>query len=109
MTDRSFSLSDMVPALLLVALGLPALAISAFWPGVPGHYVVVGPPWGGTAEVLRIVGDSGGALIDLGGARNLIIAGSSVASFPAAARQAGAWLVLPAPRRAGCFAPEGAK
>ncbi|WP_290686945.1 hypothetical protein [Haematobacter sp. UBA3484] len=109
MTDHPFSLRDMRPAMLLAALGLPALAAASLWPGVPGQYVVFGPPWAGRGEVLRIVGESGGALIELGGVGNLIIAGSASPSFPEAARKAGAWLVLPAPRPAGCFTSEETK
>ena len=104
MRDHPFSLRDMMPAMLMVALGLPALAVVSLWPGTPGQYVVLGPPWAGTGEVLRIVGESGGALIELGGVGNLLIAGSASPSFPTTARKAGAWLVLPAPRRAGCIA-----
>ncbi|KFI32735.1 hypothetical protein CG51_00495 [Haematobacter missouriensis] len=99
----------MMPAMLMVALGLPALAVVSLWPGTPGQYVVLGPPWAGPGEVLRIVGESGGALIELGGVGNFVIAGSASPSFPSAARKAGAWLVMPAPRPAGCLGPEETK
>ena len=100
-------LRDLLPALALAAAGLLALAAGAFAVPSRGEYVVIGPPWADQGATIALIGAAGGGLAGLGGWGNIAIAASGRADFAQAAREAGAWLVLPAPRLLGCITSPG--
>lgn len=97
-------LRDLAPAAGLLVIGLTGLLVaSASGPGRGGQYLVVAAPWSGRAGMVEIIGAAEGGLVELGGFGNIAVAASARADFPARARRAGAWAVLPAPVIAGCF------
>lgn len=101
---RGATLRDLVPAAMLLALGLTALlGASLSGDGRNGQYVVIGAPWSSQSRMIRVIRGADGGLAALGGFANVAIASSSRSDFAQRARQGGAWLVLPSPRLAGCF------
>jgi hypothetical protein len=104
---RRGAVRDLFPAAALLLCGLGALTVASLLStAVEGQYVVVAPPSFSQLQAARIVAEAGGALIGAGGFDNIIMAASERADFAVSLREAGAWLVLPAPRFLGCGVPE---
>ncbi|WP_291976857.1 hypothetical protein [Chelatococcus sp.] len=71
-----------------------------------GQYVVVAAPWADLSQTINVIAAADGGLLEIGGLSNIVIAASTRADFPASVRAAGAWLVFPSPRLAGCFSAQ---
>lgn len=94
---------DLVPAAVLLTAGLVGLSMASLSvSGKHGQYLVILSPWSSFGQALDLVGAADGAIVEPGRFRNIVIATSSRADFAKTAREAGAWIVLPSPRLAGC-------
>ena len=94
---------DLVPAAALLTLGLTGLLTASLSGAVrEGQYLVIAAPWSSLGRTINLVRDADGGFVEAGRMPNIVIASSSHADFATRARQAGAWLVLPSPRLAGC-------
>ena len=99
-----FTLRDLAPAATLLTVGLIGLlAASLSGPGRSGQYLIVAAPWASLGQTINLIGSADGRLVEPGRFPNIAIAASSQADFAERARFAGAWLVFPSPRIAGCF------
>ena len=98
---------DYVPAAWLVAAGAVVMTVLTLLSGgIPGHYLVVVPPWADAGMAAQVAFASGGVVIATGALSNTIGAAATVdddPGFAARLRAHGAWLVLQAPP-AGCYA-----
>ncbi|WP_235037796.1 MULTISPECIES: hypothetical protein [unclassified Novosphingobium] len=104
-TERS-GIADFLPAALLLLLGLGGLGVAWVTTGQPSsQYLVMAPPGSTLARTVHLVRAADGGLAAKALFSNLVIADSTRADFPAAARKAGAWLAVPVPARAGCAPP----
>jgi hypothetical protein len=65
--------------------------------------VVVASPWGGADRALRIIAESGGALVEGGRFDWIALAHSEEKNFPSKLMERGAWLVLDPTFLAGCL------
>ncbi|WP_149296584.1 hypothetical protein [Aureimonas fodinaquatilis] len=100
--------SDFIPAFALLAAGLIALLIAfAASSEDRGQYVIVTAPWADTVQTIRQISSTGGGFLEFGGFSNIVLAASSDPDFVSSMQAEGAWLVLPLPRLAGCFALSG--
>jgi hypothetical protein len=100
------SLRSLFPAALLLALGLVGLAIaSLLQASTSGWYLVIAPPGSSLADTINLVRTADGRLVQRGAFPNIVIAGSNRRDFPAALRNAGAWLAIAAPASVGCMDP----
>lgn len=70
-----------------------------------GAYLVVAAPSPDRRTVVAAVHRAGGSVVSQGALPNLAVAWSDDPGFADAARDAGAWLVLPAPALEGCGSP----
>lgn len=107
-TEASFqqgsTLRDITPAAMLLACGLIGLVAASFSRDArPGDYLVIDAPWSTYGLTINTIRSADGRLAATGGFGNIAIATSHRSDFPARARQAGAWLVIPSPRIPGCF------
>lgn len=97
------ALGDMIPAAALLTAGLAGLSMASLSVSEKrGQYLVILSPWSSFGQALDLVGAAEGAIIEPGRFGNILIATSSRADFAKTAREAGAWIVLPSPRLAGC-------
>jgi hypothetical protein len=97
---------DYLPAASLLLAGLIALAAASILSGPPsGQYLVVAPPGASLAQSLDLVRKGGGSLAATSPLANVLVAGASRGGFAGTLRKAGAWLILPLPRVAGCGEP----
>lgn len=95
---------DLAPAAMLLLAGLIGLFIASLsGSGRNGQYLVITAPWSSLGTTIDLIGSAEGGLIETGRFQNIAIAHSSHADFAERAREAGAWLVSPAPRIAGCI------
>lgn len=93
----------MLPALALMIAGLLGLIIATlFGDIVPNQYVVIGSPGQTRDDMIAIVAEAEGAILNIGGFENILIVGSERTDFAAALEGAGAWAVFPAPVAFGC-------
>lgn len=99
------SFRDLVPATALLVIGLTALLIACLFRAEDrGQYMLVFAPWSEPATNIRRISAAGGGLMGVGAFSNVIVAASSAPDFTSSIRKAGAWLAIPAPGLAGCFA-----
>jgi hypothetical protein len=97
-------LVSLLPAALLLPASLVGILAAGLQPGMGAtQFAVLGPPWRETVGMIALVDRAGGAVLDAGGWRNIVIARSEDPGFAAAAYRAGAWLVLDAVRLRGCL------
>ncbi len=90
----------LLPATLMLLAGVGGLTFATLLAdGVEGQFVVVSPPW---QPAVHVVTRADGALLAGGGFSNVIVAASDRPGFADDLREAGAWLVFPAPRALGC-------
>ncbi|WP_233352016.1 hypothetical protein [Hyphomonas neptunium] len=91
---------------MLMLTGLVALQIATFSTGsTRGQYLVIAPPGASQGEAIGIIGQARGGLQDITRFPNVVIASSSAPDFPEKLHEAGAWIVLPAPVKSGCYPP----
>src|SRR5688572_12699677 len=96
-----------MPAAMLFLTGLAGLIVASLSGSVRnGEYLVIAAPWSRLGQTINIIGTAQGGVIEAGRFQNIAIAASARSDFVDRARDAGAWLVLPSPRIAGCFSPQ---
>ncbi|SDC37326.1 hypothetical protein [Belnapia rosea] len=96
--------APLLPAALLLLVSLAGLLVVGLLPAEgASQYAVLGPPWSRTGEMFALVDTAGGAVLDTGGWRNVVIAHSGDPGFASALYRAGAWLVLDAVTLRGCL------
>lgn len=99
-------LSTLILPLFLLFVGLGGLSVAyVVTDSAEGQFIVLGPVSGGFAGTVDLISRAEGAVIGTGAFGNLLVAASDEADFPARLRQAGAWMVLPAPKALGCESP----
>lgn len=93
----------LLPAIGLLALGLAGLLVATVWPDrADSRYMLVAPPWFDSAQTMALAVAADGRIVRVAGLPNLLIVQSDDPAFPAALRQAGAWLVLSGLGVRGC-------
>lgn len=101
---NSRGLRDLTPAVVLLVAGLLGLIFASLSAGERnGQYLVIAAPWSGFGQTIRLIMAAGGGFVEAGSFGNIAIAASSHPDFETHARNAGAWLVFPSPRLAGCL------
>ncbi|HEY0269944.1 MAG TPA: hypothetical protein VGC10_03035 [Sphingomonas sp.] len=94
---------DLAPAAALLVAGLIGLLMASLsGSGRSGQYLVIAAPWSSLGQTINLIRFADGGLVEAGRFQNIAIAGSSHADFAERARDAGAWLVVPSPKIAGC-------
>jgi hypothetical protein len=94
---------DMIPAVILLGLGLSGLLIASFWPyGRTGQYLVLASPSSTLGQTINLVRGADGGLIETSRFSNILIASSNRSSFAADLRKAGALLVIAVSVPVGC-------
>jgi hypothetical protein len=97
-------LRDLAPAAVLLVAGLLGLIVASLSAGERnGQYLVIAAPWSGFGQTMRLIMAAEGSFIEAGSFGNIAIAASAHPDFETHARNAGAWLVFPSPRLAGCL------
>lgn len=100
--------AEWAPAVSLLLIGLLALLAASVGGAASdgaarrGQYLVVLPPWSAAGQTFSLVAAANGAMVAPGRFRNIAIAASGDDGFANAALKAGAWIVVPSPRLAGC-------
>jgi hypothetical protein len=97
------SVHDFIPAAVLLALGIIALSVAKLYPSGDGHqYAVVAPPWLTLGQKVSLVQSARGKIVEMSGARHVVVAYSEDPDFVRELYRAGAWLVLDPVNLRGC-------
>lgn len=98
-----FRWRDLVPAGVLLCVGLVGLVIATLSPsGRDGQYAVVAPPWYDLPQTIALIRAADGGIVDAGGPNNVVIVHSVDPAFVDAAYRAGAWAVIDPMQLRGC-------
>ncbi|PZW48260.1 hypothetical protein C8P66_1057 [Humitalea rosea] len=96
--------SALLPPLLLSLVTLVGAFLIGTMPREgQTQYAVIAAPWAGLAEMVGLVAAADGAIVNVGGLSNVIIAQSDSATFSSDLYRAGAWLVLDPIVLRGCL------
>jgi hypothetical protein len=101
--ERGFAMRDLMPAAVLLFVGMFGLVAATLAPtGKDGQYAVIAPPWYDLRRTIALIQTAGGGVADIGGPTNIVIAHSEKPDFVRALYGAGAWLVIDPMRLRGC-------
>lgn len=93
-----------IPVILLLILSLLGpIAVGAAPRDGQTQFAVIASPWKALGDMVALVIEADGAVVDTGGLPNVVIAHSDDPGFVAAAYRAGAWLVLDPVLLRGCL------
>lgn len=92
--------------LLMIASAIGIAAVGLGFPAGDAQMAVIGPPWWDAGQMMALVSETGGRLVDTGAFSNVLIvrrAPGDAEDLAAALYKGGAWLVLDAPGLRGCL------
>lgn len=101
--DHMICWRDFVPAAALLLVGLAALLIATISPsGKAGQYAVIVPPGQAMGEVMAVIQQAGGGILEMRDGSYFILAHSENPDFVSKLYRAGAWLVVDPMGLRGC-------
>jgi hypothetical protein len=93
-----------LPVVLLLLFSLLAAPVASLAPREgETQFAVIASPWQGFGDMMALVADADGTIVDAGRLSNAVIAHSDNPDFVGAAYRAGAWLVLDPVLLRGCL------
>ena len=101
-TTKQDSVRDLIPALILLAIGLCGFVLASFWPQGTGQYLVLASPRATLGQTINLVRSAGGGQSATSRYSNILSASSNRSGFAADLRKAGALLVIAVSVPVGC-------